>query len=54
MKSQSDRRDFQVGYFAVNKKGEVGTYSIRKGFSYTIYQNGENKRVDPGFYLEGK
>ena len=54
MKKQPDRRDFQVGYIAVNKKGEVGAYSIHKGFSYTIYQNGENKRVDPGFYFVGK
>jgi len=54
MEKQKDRRDFQVGYIAVNKKGEVGAYSIHKGFCYTIYQNGENKKVDPGFYLEGK
>jgi len=51
MKKQPDRRDFQVGYIAVNKKGEVGAYSIHPGFSYTIYQNGENKKVEPGFYL---
>lgn len=54
MKKQKDRKDFQVGYIAVNKKGEVGAYSIHEGFSYTIFQNGKNENVKPGYYLEGK
>lgn len=33
---------FQIGYIAVNKKGETGAYSIRKGFNYAVYQD-ENK-----------
>jgi N4-(beta-N-acetylglucosaminyl)-L-asparaginase len=51
MKKQPDRRDFQVAYIAVNKKGETGAYSIHEGFSYTVYQNGEMRNVKPGFYL---
>ena len=51
MKKQPGRKDFQVGYIAVNKKGEVGAYSIHEGFSYTIYQNGINENLKPGFYL---
>lgn len=54
MKKQPDRRDFQVGYIAVNKKGEIGAYSIHKGFSYQLYQNGKNENIKPGFYLDGK
>lgn len=54
MEKQKDRRDFQVGYIAVNKKGEIGAYSIHEGFSYTIFQNGENKNIKPGFYLKEK
>lgn len=30
---------FQVAYLATNKNGEIGAYSIQKGFSYTLYQN---------------
>ncbi len=29
-------RDFQVGYIAVNKKGETGSYCIHPGFSVTV------------------
>lgn len=29
-------KTFQVGFLAVNKQGEVGAYSVQKGFSYTI------------------
>ena len=54
MKKQKDRRDFQVGYIAVNKKGEVGAYSIHEGFSYQVYRNGKNENIQPGFYLDGK
>lgn len=54
MKKQPDRRDFQVAYIAVNKKGEIGSYSIHEGFSYTIYQNGEMKNFKPGFWFDGK
>lgn len=52
MKKQPDRRDFQVGYIAVNKKGEIGAYSIHEGFSYQLYKNGKNKNLNPGFYLK--
>lgn len=54
MKKQPDRRDFQVAYIAVNKGGEVGAFSIHSGFSYTIYQNGEMKNIQPGFWFDGK
>lgn len=52
MKKQPDRKDFQVGYIAVNKKGEIGAFSIHPGFSYTVYQKGENKNVQPPSYFK--
>ena len=36
----------QVGYIAVNKKGEVGGYSLQPGFNYALAQNGKNEMVD--------
>ena len=42
--------DFQVGYIAVNKKGETGAYSIHKGFTITTYQNQKNTIINPNFY----
>ena len=43
-------KDFQVGYIAVNKKGETGAYSIHEGFYTTTYANDENTSKMPGFF----
>lgn len=51
MKKQKDRKDFQVGYIAVNKKGEIGAYAIHPGFSYTVYRNGKNLNIIPKTYF---
>jgi N4-(beta-N-acetylglucosaminyl)-L-asparaginase len=32
-------KDMIVGFLAVNKKGEYGAYSTRKGFEYGVYDN---------------
>jgi len=42
--------DFQVGYIAVNKKGETGAYSIHEGFTATTYQDQKNTTFYPNFY----
>jgi isoaspartyl peptidase/L-asparaginase-like protein (Ntn-hydrolase superfamily) len=36
-------KDFQVGYLAVNKAGEIGAFAIHPGFSYALHKKGENK-----------
>lgn len=38
-------KTFQVGFLAINKKGQVGAYAIQKGFVYSIKTNNENKVV---------
>lgn len=43
--NNSQKNKFQVAYIAMNKKGEVGSYSIEPGFTYMDYLNGENKEV---------
>jgi isoaspartyl peptidase/L-asparaginase-like protein (Ntn-hydrolase superfamily) len=35
--------DYQVGFIAINSKGEFGAASVRDGFQYAIYYKGENK-----------
>ena len=47
-----NHKDFQVGYIAVNKKGEVGSYSIHQWFSYRIHQNGEHMNVQSDYHLK--
>jgi len=50
IKKSPNYKDFQVGYIAVNKKGETGAYCIHEWFNYTTYQNNENKNHKAGFY----
>jgi len=33
----------QVGFLAINKKGEYGAYAIQKGFVYSVKSNSENQ-----------
>ncbi|WP_299523249.1 isoaspartyl peptidase/L-asparaginase family protein [Winogradskyella sp.] len=49
-KPNSNYKDFQVGYIAVNKKGETGSYSIHQWFSMTKFQNGVNEQIQSDFF----
>lgn len=51
-KTNSNYKNFQVGYIAVNKKGEVGAYSIHEWFSYNLYTDGENKNIKSDYYIK--
>lgn len=44
-------KDFQAAIIAVNKKGEVGSYCIQKGFTYVKYQDGENTNTTSKYYM---
>lgn len=44
-------KDFQAAIIAVNKRGEVGSYSIQKGFSYVKYQNDTNTNIHSEYYI---
>lgn len=41
-----DYREHQVGYLAVNKKGETGAFSIQRGFNYALYKDSRNLLID--------
>lgn len=49
--SNSQKNKFQVAYIAMNKKGEVGSFSIEPGFTYMDYKNGLNTEVKSGSAL---
>ena len=51
-KPNSNYKNFQVGYIAVNKKGETGYYAIHKGFSMTKYQDGINENLQSEHFIE--
>jgi N4-(beta-N-acetylglucosaminyl)-L-asparaginase len=38
-------KTFQVGFIAINKQGEIGAFSIQKGFNYTVTEKGGKTRV---------
>ncbi|WNJ17824.1 N(4)-(beta-N-acetylglucosaminyl)-L-asparaginase [Pontibacter sp. G13] len=41
--------NLQVGFLALSPKGEVGAYSIRRGFNYARYDARGNELIDAGF-----
>ncbi|OIQ29394.1 MAG: glycosylasparaginase [Bacteroidetes bacterium MedPE-SWsnd-G2] len=49
-KPNSNYKNFQVGYIAVNKAGETGSYSIHQWFSMTKYQDNKNSNIQSDFY----
>jgi len=51
-KPNSNYKNFQVGYIAVNKRGETGAFSIHQWFSMTKYQKGYNENIQSDYYLK--
>jgi len=45
---------FQVGFIALNVKGEVGAYSVRDGFQYALYRKNKNELINSEFFLNEK
>lgn len=43
-------KTLQVGFLALNKKGQYGAYAIQKGFVFSVKSNNENK-IHPSKYL---
>jgi N4-(beta-N-acetylglucosaminyl)-L-asparaginase len=36
-KRNKDLKDIQIGFIAINKKGEAGAFSLHKGFNYAVH-----------------
>jgi N4-(beta-N-acetylglucosaminyl)-L-asparaginase len=45
-------KDIQVGFIALNKKGQYGSYCIQSGFNYAVNDNSGNKLIDAAYYLK--
>jgi len=52
-KKHSNIKDFQVGFLAVNKAGEIGAFAIHSGFTYALHKNNENKIYNSGSLING-
>lgn len=46
VKRYPNYREFQVGYLATNRNGDIGAYAIQKDFAYTITQDGKTQVVE--------
>ena len=53
-KPGSNYRNFQVGYIALSKTGELGYYGIHKGFSVTRYKGEVNEILKSDYYDKGE
>lgn len=45
-------KDMQIGYLAINKKGEHGSYAVHPWFNYALHQGGENRMIDSLSFLK--
>lgn len=45
-------RTLQVGFLALNKKGEYGAYAVQKGFAFSVKSNGEEKVIPSKYVFE--
>jgi isoaspartyl peptidase/L-asparaginase-like protein (Ntn-hydrolase superfamily) len=51
--AKQDYDDFQIGYIAVNKAGDIGAYAIHPGFNYALHKNKDNRMIDSGSLVKG-
>ena len=47
-----DVDNFLVGFIALNKQGEIGAVSYRKGLQYSLHKDGVNKVVDAEYMMK--
>lgn len=45
MKKNEGRKDFQIGFLAINKHGETGAYCVHPGFSYRKFDDSGHENV---------
>ena len=51
-KKHKDLKGLQVGFLAMNKKGEVGSYSVYAGFNYAYADTKKQELIDSKYDLE--
>ena len=45
-------KDIQVGFIALNKKGEYGSYCVQSGFNYAVYDANGNNLINADSHLK--
>ncbi len=52
MAKNKDKTDFQIGFIAINKKGETGSYCIHPGFTYRSYSQKGHYNIPSDSYIK--
>jgi N4-(beta-N-acetylglucosaminyl)-L-asparaginase len=52
VKKAKNIEDFQIGYIAINKAGETGSFCLQQGFARMEFREGENKRIESDYHLK--
>jgi len=52
IKHEKNINDLQVGFLALNKSGEIGSYAIHSGFNYALHDHTGNRMIDSDFDLK--
>ena len=45
-------KDIQVGFIALNKNGEHGSYCIQSGFNYAVHDDTGNRLIDSDYFIK--
>ena len=45
-------KDIQVGFIALNKNGETGSFCVQSGFNYAVYDASGNRLIDAGYHIK--
>ncbi|MBC8109719.1 MAG: N(4)-(beta-N-acetylglucosaminyl)-L-asparaginase [Verrucomicrobia bacterium] len=51
-RSPQKAKEVQVGFLALNKKGEYGAFCLQKGFSFAVYANNKNVLITGKSYFQ--
>jgi N4-(beta-N-acetylglucosaminyl)-L-asparaginase len=51
-KDTKKAKEMQVGFIALNKKGQHGSYALQKGFVYAVHSNNEVKLIKSASYFK--
>lgn len=51
-KNPNRAKEIQVGFLALNKKGEYGAYCLQKGFTYAVRSNQVNELFNSGSHFD--
>lgn len=53
LRRKVDVKEKQIGFIALNKKGEYGAYCLQEGFNFAVHDKNGNQLIDGKYLLKG-